>query len=369
MENDKNALAPLQEVRYRTGPRWNRIFTSLALAVFAVVAWQAYDSRQNIASLRADLDRRAGDSDKAAAEAHALALQREASIKALQDRIDALETQARDTQSQFATIDDLHAEFERARDERAVNEIAQAIEIASQQLQLAGSVSGALAALQSADSRLALLDPTRYTPVRKLLARDIERLKTLPLADVPRMALQLESLIGRVDTLPLAFERTLVAPARPQPQAAPTRTRGTKPAAAAQSAPAASASGVTASPGRLESFAKELWQEFSSLIRIERLDRPEPALLAPEQASYLRANLRLRLLSARIALMQRENRTFADDLGQARAWIQRYFDVQSPRVAQTLSELDGMSHTRLDVDLPSLDETQTALRNIKPARR
>jgi uroporphyrin-3 C-methyltransferase len=362
MENDKQALTPLPEARYRMGPRWNRIFTSAALALLAVVAWQAYDSRQDIADLRSDLEHRVSESDKAAIQANALAAQRQASLEALQGRVATLETQIHEAQSQFSTIDDLHAEFARARDERMINEISQSIDIANQQLQLAGNVSASLTALQAADSRMALLDPLRYMPVRKLLARDIERLKTLPLADVPRMALQLESLIGRIDVLPLGFERK---PAEAEKSALRNvaKKKSSKPAA---SEPEASAA-ADASPGVLLGLARDVWSEFRSLIRIERLDQPDPALLAPEQASYLRANLRLRLLSARVALLQSQNKLFADDVQQARGWVQRYFDSKAPLVVSTLAELDVMGRARLDIDLPNFDETQAALRNVKPA--
>lgn len=367
MENDKQALTPLPEVQYRTGPRWNRIFTTAALAVLAVVAWQAFDSRQDIASLRSDFEHRAADADKAAVEARTLAAQRQESIEALQTRIGSLESQLHDAQAQFASIDDLHAEFARARDERMVTEVAQSIEIASQQLLLAGNVSGSLTALQSADARLALMDATRYLPVRKLLARDIERLKTLPLADVPRMALQLESLIGRIDGLPLGFERQVPVPAKTV--AAPVakkKEKGKTLAAASHPSASDAAESSLPSPGVLARLADDLWHEFRNLVRIERLDQPDPALMAPEQASYLRSNLRLRLLSARIALLQRENRLFVDDVQQSRAWVQRYFDPAAPMVKATLDELDVMSRIRLDADLPNFDETLTALRNVKP---
>ncbi|MFT3849367.1 MAG: uroporphyrinogen-III C-methyltransferase [Propionivibrio sp.] len=40
-----------------------------------------------------------------------------------------------------------------------------------------------------------------------------------------------------------------------------------------------------------------------SLVRIQRFDREEPALLSPGQAFFLRENLKLRLLNARLALL------------------------------------------------------------------
>ena len=101
------------------------------------------------------------------------------------------------------------------------------------------------------------------------------------------------------------------------------------------------------------------------LIRVERLDRPDPALLAPNQAAYLRENVRLRLLSARLAALQRDGRLFSEDVKQARVWLERYFDTQAKPVAELIAELQKMESAQLSIALPSLDETASALRSTK----
>jgi len=353
-------LAP--DPRARSAARRNRTITAIAVAIVAVLAWQSYDSRQQLRELRAGLATRLGDSDKTAQEARTLAKEGLDKLYALKERIGALDAKVAEAQGQSAALEALYAELSRARDERAVTEIEQAVSIAAQQLQLAGNVPAALAALQSADSRLALLDQARFLPLRKLLARDIERLKALPLADASSMALRLETIIGRIDRLPLGFEHTPPLPAKPG------KSSPAKPAAkTAVSAPAAPPATAAASqPNMAQRLLQDFWGDFRQLIRIERLDRAEPALLAPQQTIYLRENLRLRLLSARLALLQRDGKLFAEDVRQAREWLQRYFDVEAPAVADTLTELRQMEATRLTLTLPSLEETQTALRNLKP---
>jgi uroporphyrin-3 C-methyltransferase len=326
------------------------VFTSAGIALLAVLTWQAYDTRQDLAALQSHLI----ESDKSAQEAHALARQRQESIEALQARLGALDARVQEAQGQYAALDAVYAEFSRARDERALAEIEQAVDIAVQQLQLAGNVQAALNALKSADARLALLDQARFLPLRKLIASDMEQLKALPVADVASVALQLETMIGRVDSLPLGFERTL-----PLPQ----KEAGKPAKKVAASAPVASA--PSTSPNALMGLVDDLWQEFRGLIRIERLDRPDPALLAPSQAAYLRENLRLRLLSARVALLQRDGKLFAEDVQQARDWVKRYFDLESRSVANTAEELGLISQARLSMTLPSLEATQLALRGLK----
>lgn len=356
MENQ--ALTPLPAApaeKHRTGPRWNRIFTSAAIAMLAVLAWQAYDTRQDLSQAQADWAQRLAEGEKAAQAAQAVAQTAQTQQEALQARLTQLEARLQETQGQYASLDSLRAEFARVRDERAFDEVEQALGIAAQQLQLAGNVSAAISALQSADARLALLEPARVLPLRKLLARDIERLKALPAADVATLALQLGSIISRVDSLPLGFERKPAA----------SSGKGRAAVAAAASQPAASAPAAAPSPGVLMGMVDELWQEFRSLIRIERLDRPDPALLAPSQAAYLRENLRLRLLSARLALLQRESKLYAEDLQQARSWLLRYFDLEARVVANTADELALMAQARLNLTLPSLEESQASLRSLK----
>lgn len=360
----------------RSTARWNRVVTAVAVAILAVLSWQSYDTLQRLRELHTEVAKRLSDANNNSTEAHALAKQNQEAIDAMQGKIGALEAASQQTQGQYAALNDMYAEFSRARDDRAVSEVQQAIDIAAQQLQLAGNVQAALAALQSADNRLAELDQSRFLGLRKLVARDIERLQSLPLTDASSIALQLETIMGRIDSLPLGFEHSpqTAAPQASAPAAAAAAPAGKNAArntgkggrAAAASAPEPAAS---APEGNLAEVSlkvlKDLWADFRQLIRIERLDRPDQALLSPSQAGFLRENLRLRLLSARLALMQRDGRLFTEDIHQSRLWLQRYFDTESRPVASTLDDLAQIEQARLNLTLPSLEETQTAVRNLK----
>lgn len=317
--------------------------------------------------MRAELSKRFAEGDSVARDARTLAGRNQSDIEQIQARIGGLDAKLQDYQGQYAALESMYLEFSRARDERTLTEIEQALTIAAQHLQLAGNVPAAMAALQTADNRLAMMDQARFLPLRKLIARDIERLKTLPLADVTSVALQLETLMGRIDSLPLGFERTIPT-SKTQANAAAVRppkpVKGKKgqalPAELAQSVPSA-----TDSPSAMARFFDDLWQDFRELIRIERLDRPDPALLAPSQAAYLRDNVRLRLLSARLAVLQRDGRLFSEDVRQARVWLERYFDTQAKPVAELIAELQKMETAQLSMALPSLEETTSALRGLK----
>jgi uroporphyrin-3 C-methyltransferase len=168
----------------------------LALAALALLAWQWIDSRARMAELQQEVARRLAGGDAAAGEARALARQNQEALAALQAKTGALEAKLAESQSQQAALDAMVQELTRNRDERLLAETEAALNAAAQQLQLAGNVEAALLALQGADARLAAAGRAPLLPLRKVIARDIERLKAQPLADVPGIALRIESVVG-----------------------------------------------------------------------------------------------------------------------------------------------------------------------------
>ncbi len=324
------------------------------LVGLALLAWQWIETRARLDLLQQQVAQRLGESDAVAREAKSQARDVQERMNTQANRVAVLEAQLAQAQGQQAALDALYQDLSRSRDEWVLAEVEQALGIAQQQLQLAGNVQAALIALQSADQRLAGFDRPQLLPLRKSIARDIDRLKALPMADISSLGLSLENLIDRIDMLPLAFEHM------PQTDK-PARNRARNAGPAQQSAPAVDA------PNWFAALASDFWSEIKQVIRVERLDRPDPALLSPSQAVFLRENLRLRLLSARLALLQRDGRVFRDDTKQAAVWMDRYFDTADRDLAQRLAELKKMQNVRLSLELPTLNDTLAALRNVRSA--
>lgn len=316
----------------------------VAVAALALLVWQVVDSRSRMADLQQEVARRLAAGDAAAGEARAVARQNQEALATLQAKLGALEARLAESQSQQAALDAMVQELTRNRDERLLAEVEQALNTAAQQLQLAGNVEAALLALQGADARLAAAGRAQFLPLRKVIARDLERLKALPLADVPGIALRIEGVIRAVDAMPLAFE------ARPHAE------------------PGGDAFVPAAQAGYWQTLLDELWRELRSLVRIERLDRPSPALLSPSHAFFLRENLKLRLVNARLALLQRDGKSFQQELRQAQEWIERYYDTRARPTQTALAALRQLSTADVAMTLPSLQESLTTLRNFKVAR-
>jgi uroporphyrin-III C-methyltransferase len=341
-------LPPRRDARL---PRLLWLVAGLALGGVAVLFWLTWQGSARVEATRAELARRLADSEAAQREAQANARQNREALDALQAKVGAMEARQAEMQSQQMAMDAMYQEISRVREDRLLAEIEQEVAIAAQQLQIAGNVEAALIALQGVEARLAKSAQPQFFPLRKLIARDIERLKSLPGADVPGIALKLETLLNAVAQLPLAFEQRPV-PAQPElhpPAAVP---------------PTVSSDWQSMLRGGLA----DLWREVRQLVRIERIDHPDPGLLAPRETYFLRENLRLRLLSARLALLARDGRSFQSDLLQAEAWLGHYFDTRVPAVAEARENLKNLA--RLDVvrDPVELNETLSALRNFKLVR-
>lgn len=330
-----------------------------ALLGVLVVAWFVWQGDAHLDTTRQELSRRLADGDAMQREAQANVKQNREALDALQAKVGALEAQLAGMQSQQMALETMYQEFSRVREDRLLAEIEQEISVAAQQLQLAGNVEAALIALTGAEARLARNAQPQFLPLRKLIARDIERLKVLPGADVPGIAFKLDGLLNSVAGLPLAFEQR-PAPSAPQGKAPPGRADSTAPAVAVPPAPTFEA--------MARAWFGDLWHEVRQLVRIERIDRPDPGLLAPRETYFLRENLRLRLLAARLALLARDGRSFRSDLQQAGDWLERYYDMRVPAVQEARTTLAGLGKLDVAREPVELNETLAALRNFKLVR-
>lgn len=328
---------------------WLAILALAGLLALGLFAWRV---DQRFDATHAELMRRLAESEARLAETLASARQQRERLDVLQAKLGAFETQLTEMQSQQSALQTLYQELSRSREDRLLAEIEQEVSLAAQQLQWAGNPGAALSALAAAEAKLAQNAQPQFQRLRKLIRQDIERLKASPAADVASIALQLDSISAAALELPLAFER------RPAPTAKTARVQA---AGAASAAPAGW-------QGILSAWLGEVWQELRQLVRIERLDTPDPALLPPRETFFLRENLRLRLLSARLALLARDGRTYQTDLREAAAWIERHYDTHASSVQQALTTLRELA--RLDVARApvELGETLAAVRNFKLGR-
>ncbi|MFN4003913.1 MAG: uroporphyrinogen-III C-methyltransferase [Hylemonella sp.] len=323
----------------------------LALAL-AVALWI------RLSGLQEQLGRQGADTAATAAEArtlvrHAQEQERElaARVAVLEARLAelaVLEARLAELAVQRAQLDELMQSLSRSRDENLVVDIESAIALAQQQAQLTGSIEPLLMALRTAEARLQRTPQARLAPVQRALARDLARIKSTPVPDLPTLLARMDELIRLVDELPLA--NTVTPAARTAATAAPDA------AAQAPQAPL------------WQRLLQEVAAELRQLVRVSRIDQPEAVLLSPEQSFFLRENLKLLLLNARLGLLARQHEAARADLRKAEQALRKYFDPAAARHRSALQLLQQSLEQSRTLELPRAEETLAALASAAAAR-
>ena len=313
----------------------------LALAAAGFSAWQAYESRQAAAELELELARKLAEIETIGSDSRRLSTGARDVARDVEARLGQIEDRLVGIQNQRLAMDSLYQELSLSRDEWTLAEVEQILLAASQQLQLASNVKAALIALEAADARLARSDRPQLTQLRRVVAEDIERLKASPFVDVTGIGLKLERIIASIDEMPLAIE--------------------TRPVVVADAG-----SDSTTDGWRL--MLAEVWTDLHSLVRIERVESPSGPLLPPDQAFFLRENVKLRLLGARLALLARDEISYKADLAAATEWFTLYYDATATSVTSAVEALDQLAQSDIRIELPNVGASLDAVRNYRLAR-
>lgn len=329
---------------YLPAPRAKRTspWLFVAIAALALAGWQWFETRQRLVDVQQEVSQKLAEFDTGNKEDRGAQKQSREQVEALQARLGAVDGKIAEFQAQSATLQALYQDIARSREELALIEVEQAIVLAGQQLQLAGNLPVAVLALQTADAQLARLDRPAHLALRKALAKDLARLNALPFVDMPGISLRLEQVLIGVDKLPL------VSHGRPEKTAENEK--------------------AVESTTWWQRTGRAVWQEMKGLIRIQRFDREDVALLAPGQGYLLRENLKLRLLNARLALFARDQSTFRNELKVAQDMLTRHFEANDKAVQTAQTTLRQMTASEINVELPTLNDSQAALRNLRPGK-
>lgn len=309
-----------------------------AALLSSVMLWQ------RLSSIQEQLARQSADSGANAIEARALARQAQEIARDAAARQSVLETRLSEVTLQRTQLEDLIQSLSRSRDENLLVDIDSALRLAQQQTQLTGSAEPLLAELRMSEQRLARAAQPRMARVRASIARDIERIRSTSVTDVPALLARLDEVVRQVDDLPVAN----AVPARAMGE--PVRKTG-------------------AQGGMWWERARDtLLEEARGLVRVSRIDQPDAVLLAPEQATFLRENLKLKLLNVRLSLLARQTDTARTDLATAVATLNKYFDPASRRTQAVATQLQQVQAQVRSVEVPRVNDTLAAIATLSAGK-
>lgn len=303
---------------------------TLAIVAILLAAASWLGNRDQSRGLETELARRLTEFEASIKESRLLARNADELTRQSSARLTQIESQVMGSREQQLALESLYKELARDRDQWALADIEQILLIASQQLQLSGNIKAAIIGLETADQRLLRLDKPQFTRLRQAIGNDLERLRATPFVDQTGVSLKLNAMAEGIEQWPLSSAHTK------------TPAKDGKPAS---------------------SLRQDLWSEFKNLIQIRRLDKGEPALLTPEQEYFLRQNLKLRLLTARISLLSRDAAGYQADVQAAGKLLARYFNTQDAAVAAAQAELHTLAVVNAAPALPELKESLAAIKS------
>jgi len=341
-----------------SGARKAVLYTASAVAVAALVVssllWQ------KLSTIQEQLARQSTDAGTQAIEARTMARQAQEQVMEVSARLTLAETRLSEVALQRSQLEELMQSLSRSRDENLVVDIESAIRMAQQQAQLTGSLEPLVATLKSAQQRIERAAQPRLAPVQRAIDHDLERLTSTSVTDTAGLLARLDDLVRQVDDLPVHNDVAQAATARRLSARAHAHAQGSPDAV-----PAAEQSWWRATLQRSWEVVRD---ETRGLVRVSRIDQPEAILLAPDQTFFLRENLKLKLLNARLGLLARQFDAARADLAAATAALNKYFDPASRRTQNAATVLQQAQANMKAAELPRLDETLSALATAAAGR-
>ena len=343
---------------------------AVAFGVMSVAAFvSAWHTQQRVKSLEQELVKRQQSSQQDATEAKIAARQALDSVRDANGKLGVLDERVAESQLQRSQVEDLIQSLSRSRDENVLADVEAGLRVAMQQAALTGSTDPIVTILKQSDERLARYNNPRLERIRRAVARDLDRVRTASAVDVPSLTIRLDEAVRLVDELPLVStpERATAA-GRAAASAALAASAPARSVASARSASAASAVQASTTPAwaaslqhAWEGFSGPFFGELRQAVRVTSIEHPEAALMTPDQSFFLRENLKLRLLNARLSILSRQFDLAQADLQQAQTALDRYFDHSSRRVVAVSDLLRQVAVQAKQVSFPRPDDTLAAI--------
>ncbi|MDT8310021.1 MAG: uroporphyrinogen-III C-methyltransferase [Methylophaga sp.] len=323
-------------------PNWPRLRRNIAgLVVFLVVLvpallalWWSYQQQQNLDGLNQQVT-------------SLTTLERDiATLNRARQRSELTLQQLSDAQIQQAqAIADLQ-QREPLTDKAirlrwTLKEIDYLLQLANQRATLANDASGARQALQLADEKLRDLNDYRLQDLRQQIADEQLLLDAVATADITGIAADLQSAINAIDALRVV--------------------KGPKQFAAD---PMADTGVDLSSRAGWQNALSDIWQQIRSLVVIRQHEDATQAVLIPEQRYFLYQNLRLKLETARFALLSGKQSIYDSSLQTSIDWLKTYF-VGEQRDAM-LASLESLKFEQIEVALPDITGSLRWLQDFEP---
>ncbi|MGR8941255.1 MAG: uroporphyrinogen-III C-methyltransferase [Gammaproteobacteria bacterium] len=215
---------------------------------------------------------------------------------------------------------------------------------ANERLELIGDVNTARQALEAADQRLRESGDAAVFKVREEIAKEIAALKNVAAADIVGLYASLQSLQDMAEKLTLLL-----------PYAGKTLSPSTEIHSHADSSEPA------------HELLHSAIEKLQGIVTIRHTDQPIKETLSPEEAQFIREQLRAKLEVVKIALVQQNEALYRTGLQDAKKWTELNFSP-NPETRKFIAELDRFLAINIRSHFPDISTSLKLLRDITKLR-
>ncbi len=322
---------------------------------------------QRLGNIQEQLARQSAQTGSQSVEARTLARDAQDLARDSAARTSVMEARLSELTLQRSQLEELMHSMSRSRDENLVSDIDSSIRLARQQAELSGSTQPLVAVLTNARQRVERAAQPRLAPVLRAINHDLDLLARMSVTDTAGLLVRIEELVRQIDELPLL---NAVAQPRARRHAATAGRAG--PAMTPRTAAPDNDDASFTQWRWWQAWAERGWaavrEETQDLVRVSRIDQPDAILLSPDQSYFLRENLKLKLLNARLALLSRQWEAARADLAASSIAVQKYFDPASRRTQTLQAQMQQILTHLHPSEQPALNETLSALATAAAGR-
>lgn len=335
----------------------------IIVVALAVALWyQQRHFSQASATLQAAVQEASSTATQARDASRRLAQQsdqQKAAIASLESALNDSRAQVDTLVQAFQTLTDTGSDLV------LLNDIDHLVTIAQQQLQLGGNVANAIVALETAQAQLARANRPGLASLLQTINGDLDRLRAVATVDVAMLVSELETLSALVSQAPLMIpDDAAPAPVARAPEfngfsvpPTPTGTTDTQ-------APWWEQSLDVARDWTLSAW-ESVRHDLERFILVRRVDDATAMLMSPDQATRFRENLRLRIMTAQLALMMRQPTVWKTETEALVKSIESRFDERSPQSREALRLARKMQDTDIDTRLPTVTNSLKAIEALR----
>ncbi len=211
------------------------------------------------------------------------------------------------------------------------------LSVANQRLLLMGDVNTTKEALEAADQRLRESGDAAAYKVREQLAKDIAAISRVNAADVVGIYSTLQMLETQIDSLtlllPYAGKDETIKPVAPDVKKEP----------------------------------KDLMGQLETMVTIRHVQQHVNEILTPEQAQFIREQLRVKLEIITVALVQQNDLLYQASLSDAQKWLLQNF-AKEKEADRFAASLDKIAEVRIRSQFPDISLSLKMLRDITKLR-